>query len=69
MGLNTKNDLTTLYLQLDNCWRENKNKYLMAYLEMIARLLGLTIWVLQDIRCFAFSSPFVSFPIIHPSVD
>lgn len=27
-----------LFLQLDNCWRENKNRYLMAYLEYLFRL-------------------------------
>lgn len=27
-----------LYLQLDNCWRENKNKFVFAFLAMLVKL-------------------------------
>lgn len=27
-----------LYMQLDNCWRENKNRYVLGYLESLVRL-------------------------------
>lgn len=28
----------TLYLQLDNCWRENKNRYVFGFLAMLVKL-------------------------------
>ena len=27
----------TLYLQADNCWRENKNKYTLGFCELLVR--------------------------------
>lgn len=28
----------TLYLHLDNCWRENKNRYILAFLHLLVRM-------------------------------
>lgn len=28
-----------LYLQLDNCWKENKNKYVMFFLALLVELM------------------------------
>lgn len=28
----------TLYLQMDNCWRENKNQYVMTFLAVLVHL-------------------------------
>lgn len=47
----------TLFIQLDNCWRENKNKYLLSYIEYL---------VLRGV----FEEVYVSFlPIGHTHVD
>ena len=27
-----------LYLQMDNCWRENKNQYVLAFLGVLVKL-------------------------------
>ena len=51
----------TLYLQMDNCWRENKNRYVLCFLALLVELgifkkvnnfVILTVILMQRLKIF-----------------
>ena len=46
----------TFYLQMDNCWRENKNQFVLTFLALLVQL-GIVKKVRQHVNCFDLDIP------------
>ena len=63
----------TLYLQMDNCWRENKNRYVLCFLALLVELgifkkvnnfVILTVILMESLKIFVAQMHYASSKLI-----